>query len=153
MVRWQQFAEQAPALAEAGRGLIYQFGTGLGYLATVRADGGPRMHPFCPVLYEGGLYGLIVPSPKQRDLLRDGRIAFHTFPAIEVDDEFYFDGRARYVADAALRERVREAFLAQEGTHSSGDEELFELEVERVLLTRYEKRPSTTPPRHEKWPG
>ena len=53
MSRWEQFAEREPRLSEAGRALFYQYGPGLGFLATVRADGGPRMHPICPVIAEG----------------------------------------------------------------------------------------------------
>ena len=43
MKRWSEFATEQPDLAEAGRTLIYQFRVGLGYLATVRKDGGPRL--------------------------------------------------------------------------------------------------------------
>ncbi len=60
-------------MAAAGKKLIYQFGPGLGFLATVRKDGGPRVHPFCPTICGDGIYGLIGPSPKRHDLLRDGR--------------------------------------------------------------------------------
>ena len=44
MLTWAEFAHARPDLAEAGRRLLYQFGVGLGFLATVRADGGPRLH-------------------------------------------------------------------------------------------------------------
>jgi hypothetical protein len=47
MLTWAEFAHARPELAEAGRRLLYQFGVGLGFLATVRADGGPRLHPMC----------------------------------------------------------------------------------------------------------
>ena len=53
--------------------LLYQFGVGLAFLATVRRDGGPRVHPMCPLIHQGGLYGFFVPGPKQADLHRDGR--------------------------------------------------------------------------------
>src|SRR5262249_18710673 len=92
MVTWKQFEESNPSLAAAGRKLLYQHGVGLGYIATVRKDGGPRVHPFCPILTEGRLFGLIASSPKQRDLLRDGRYALHSFPAQDRDDEFYCTG-------------------------------------------------------------
>src|SRR4051794_7341702 len=71
-VRWAELEAQAPELAAAGRRLLYQFGLGLGFLATVRPNGGPRLHPFCPIVAEGGLWGFIAPSPKQHDLRRDG---------------------------------------------------------------------------------
>ena len=73
MKTWNQFAALRPELAEPGRALLYQVGVGLGYLATTRPDGGPRVHPMCPVMTGAGLFAFIVPSPKQRDLLRDGR--------------------------------------------------------------------------------
>lgn len=50
MVTWREFAAAAPDLAEAGRALLTQFGVGLAFLATVRRDGAPRLHPVCPVL-------------------------------------------------------------------------------------------------------
>jgi hypothetical protein len=45
MLRWTEFQRVRPDLAEAGRRLLYQFGVGLAFLATLRADGGPRLHP------------------------------------------------------------------------------------------------------------
>jgi hypothetical protein len=41
VLSWAEFQRLRPDLAEAGRRLLYQFGVGLGFLATVRADGGP----------------------------------------------------------------------------------------------------------------
>jgi hypothetical protein len=40
MLTWGEFALERPELAEAGRRMLYQFGVGLAFLATVRADGG-----------------------------------------------------------------------------------------------------------------
>ena len=53
MVTWEEFAVAEPELAEAGCSLLYQFGVGLAFLATVRKDGAPRLHPVCPVLSSG----------------------------------------------------------------------------------------------------
>jgi len=149
MARWGEFATLAPEMAQAGRGLIYQFGPGLGYLATIRKDGGPRLHPFCPTICGDGLYALIGPSPKRYDLLRDGRYAFHTFPKEEVDDEFNLMGRVRRVDDPEERAAVLEAYLST-GATSSGDEIYFELQIERALLSIYAGRPSW-PPAYTKW--
>ena len=45
---------------------------GLGYLATIRADGGPRVHPISPAVLDGRLYAFILrSSPKAADLARD----------------------------------------------------------------------------------
>lgn len=99
VVTWGEFAASAPNLAEAGRGLRNQFGVGLAFLATVRADGAPRLHPVCPVLLDEHLYVFITPdSPKRYDLARDGRYALQTFPQPKPgSDEFYVAGRARLV--------------------------------------------------------
>ena len=65
MKRWADLEAEAPQIAEGGRKLVYQYGVGLGFLATLRKDGGLRLHPFCPVITGGGIYGLIGPSPKR----------------------------------------------------------------------------------------
>ena len=41
MLRWGEFQRLRPDLAEAGRRLLYQFGVGLGFLATVRPTAAP----------------------------------------------------------------------------------------------------------------
>ena len=152
MVRWEAFATAAPALAQAGRALLYQYGLGLGYLATVSRDGAPRVHPFCPIIAGGGLWGLIGPSPKQRDLLRDGRYAVHAFPARDRDDEFLVSGRAHRVDDAATEAEVRAAYAAS-GGGSDHSELLFELLIARALLATYKPRgePDNWPPRYSHW--
>ena len=66
MARWSDFEAANPQLAKTGQAMLYQFGPGLAYLATIRADGGPRLHPFCPVIAEGGLFGLIGASSATR---------------------------------------------------------------------------------------
>ena len=149
MKRWTDFAIENPDMAEAGRVLIYQFRVGLGYLATIRKDGGPRLHPVCPVIANGGLYVFVGNhSPKLHDLLRDTRFALHSFPSADVDDEFYVSGRAIRVEDPAVREVVYEAYTAT-GAFTT-DDTLFELWLERALHSKYEPRPSW-PPVYTKW--
>jgi hypothetical protein len=149
MARWVEFAAAEPEMAEAGRKLIYQFGVGLGFLATVRPDGGPRLHPICLNQVGDGLYGLIAATPKRADLVRDGRFALHTFPPVEVDDEFYLTGRATLIEDEETRKQVEQAQI-DSGATTSGDEWCFEFDIERALLATYEKRPSW-PPVYRKW--
>lgn len=149
MKRWCAFAAERPDLAEAGRALIYQYRVGLGYLATVRKDGGPRVHPVCPVIANDGLYVFVGnQTPKLHDLLRDGRYALHSFPRADVDDEFAVSGRARRVDDAGVRQIVYDAYTAT-GAFTSNDT-LFELWLERVLHAKYGPRPSW-PPVYTKW--
>jgi hypothetical protein len=149
MKRWSEFEAENAAMAEAGRELIYHHKVGLGYLATVRPDGGPRLHPVCPTIANGGLYVFIGnKSPKLRDLLRDGRYALHSFPIPEGDDEFYVTGRAVREDDPAVRKIVYDVYTAT-GAHTS-DDTLFELLLDRVLHSKYGPRPSW-PPVYTRW--
>lgn len=159
MVPWTQFEMEAPELAGHGRRLLYQYGVGLGYLGTVRRDGGPRMHPVCPILAGDGLYVFIVNmSYKYRDLLRDPRYALHSFasepppPGVtDGDEEFYITGEAVYRNDDAdLRARVVEATGGQLGTHAF--EELFELRLGNALYSIWHNfaQPDTWP-EYTKW--
>lgn len=149
MKRWSDFAAEQPEMAEAGRALIYRFKVGLGYLASVRKDGGPRVHPVCPTIANGALYLFIGNhSPKLHDLLRDGRFALHSFPHPDLDDEFYVAGRARRVDDPAVRKIVYDVYTASGATTSN--DTLFELWLERALHAKYAARP-TWPPRYAKW--
>lgn len=132
MASWTEFAADEPQLAAAIRGLIQQYGPGMGYLATVRADGGPRVHPVSPVITPDGLYCFIVDSPKRRDLERDGRYALHSFPPEDSDDEAYVAGRARPVTD-----RARVAELAGELRAAPHvDWRLFEFTIDVAMMVR-----------------
>jgi hypothetical protein len=150
MVSWSQFEAGAPQIADAGRKLIHQHGIGLAYLATLRKDGAPRLHPICPTVFEGGLYALIGPTHKQDDLLRDGRFALHSFPCSEVDDEFLVMGRARMIDDRSLRSRVL-ADLKSKGMTSTEDELLFEFRIDRAMHAAYNGPHGTWPPKYAVW--
>ena len=149
MKRWCEFAAEAPAMADAGRTLLYQFRVGLGYLATVRRDGAPRLHPVCPVLANDGLYVFIGNhSPKRGDLLRDERYALHSFPNPQVDDEFTVSGRATRIDKPAVRQIVYDTYVAT-GAFTSNDT-LFELLLDRALHAKYGPRPCW-PPVYTRW--
>jgi hypothetical protein len=147
---WAEFEASAPELAARGRGLLYQYGPPLGFLATVRADGGPRVHPFCPIVVEGGLWAYVLRhSPKGADLRRDARFALHAFPPQAVDDEFFVRGRAEPFAPSdALRTAIIAA--AAPATVGGEDEQLFQLLLERALLATYAYR-GQWPPVYERW--
>ncbi len=141
MATWRELLEQRPDLAAAGRDLLYQVGVGLAFLATVRADGGPRLNPVCPVIAEDRVFAFIVPGPKCRDLERDGRYAMHSFPCADNEDAFMLTGDASRVDDADLRARLVAQFLAERSQLPMTEADLapqtlFELSVDRCLLTR-----------------
>jgi hypothetical protein len=139
MITWTQFAQRQPALAAAGRGQFYIHGPGLGFLATVRRDGGPRVHPVCPVISPAGLHVLILPGPKLGDLRRDGRYALHseTAPPPREDDGFAVTGQVAEVADPGVAAVVRDQVLADFGQLWPDYERLalFELSLASCLLT------------------
>jgi hypothetical protein len=133
MATWSDFAAAEPTLAAGIRALLQQYGPGMGYLATVRADGGPRVHPVSPVLTDDGLYCFIVNSPKRRDLDRDGRYALHSYPPEENDDEAYLTGHAVPVHDRAVIGRLAGALRASPDV----DWRLYELLIETATLRRH----------------
>jgi hypothetical protein len=139
MHTWKEFREERPDLAEAGRSLFYQVGVGLAFLGTVRRDGGPRLHPMCPVFFEDGLYAFIEPGPKRRDLVRDGRYAMHCFPPPHNEDAFYIAGRAEARPDPAANAAVREVFWKERKVTEppqAEDLNMFEFFLDTCLLTR-----------------
>jgi hypothetical protein len=153
---WSQLAEQRPDLAEAGRNLFYQYGMGLAFLSTVRPDGGPRLHPVCPVLAGGRLVAHVIPSLKRADLHRDGRYALHSFPCDGNEDAFYLTGHAVPVGNQDLARAAADQFLAERKLDSEppgfGDGEFFEFLVGRCLLTRTDGH-GDWHPRHTVWPA
>lgn len=140
MISWKEVEGLNRELAEAGNGLLYQFGVGLAFLATVRRDGGPRVHPMCPLLHDGGLYAFIVPSPKQQDLLRDGRYALHSFPSESNEDAVYLTGVACQQGDPELRQALAEQFVLERAALDvpppRQGEIVFEFLIEKILWTR-----------------
>jgi hypothetical protein len=155
MLRWGEFEREAPVLAAGGRELLYQVGSvGLGFLGTVRRDGGPRLHPVCPVLCEGGLYLFLIPSPKRTDLLRDPRYALHSYPADDNEDAFYVAGEASVQAEPAVRDLLAAAWFRERQLSSPppgfDDELLFELRIDTALLTRTTGH-GDYQPQHQVW--
>lgn len=148
-VSWSDFERLAPEISQQGYDLLYQYGIGLGFIATVRQDGGPRVHPCCPIVHAGGLYVFILQgSPKRHDLDRDGRFALHSNPCADNDDEFYCSGVARFIDQGDLREIV--SGIAKHDVKA--DEVLYELTIDRALHTTWrDPRQPNTEPIYTKW--
>src|SRR4249919_3947 len=109
MVTWRMFETESPELAAFGRERIHRR---VSFLATIRADGGPRVHPVTPWIFDGHLYvRMFGTSPKVADLTRDSRYALHSM--MDNDDgeggEFSLRGRAEQIRDPDL---ITEAFTA-----------------------------------------
>jgi len=131
--RWARFAAAAPAIAAAAERLFRAFT--IGYLATVRRDGAPRVHPVTVTLAGDGLYVLVLRhTPKAGDLRRDGRFALHAFPHSPTadgwhDEEVMIGGTAALVTDREVSERVERVH----NDTAPPDALLFELSVDRAV--------------------
>jgi hypothetical protein len=132
MASWSDFASADPALAASIRATIHQYGAGLAYLATIRADGSPRIHPVSPSIVGGRLYCCLVESPKRRDLDRDGRYALHAYPSDDSDDEAGLRGRAHLITDPARIRQIATRIRAEQ----SMDWWLYEMQIEMAFMVR-----------------
>src|SRR5262245_30160836 len=154
MVTWGELREARPDLEAAGRERLYQFGVGLAFLATVRPDGGPRVHPMCPVIDGDQLYAFLIPSPKRGDLLRDGRYAMHCYPPDDNEDAFYITGAARRVDERAVWDRVAARFLRERRWSvppaDFDAQELFRFDIETCLVTTTTGHGDAAP-KHSVW--
>ncbi len=156
MATWAEFANAAPEMAALGLELRSRFG--LAFLATVRKDGSPRLHPVCPFVVRGRLFIATYPtSPKRHDLKRDGRYVLHMLPG-ENDAEFQVRGRARLVTDTETRTMAMaegpEAGIQPDGEllNLKPEELLFEYDIEEAMMAYWENvgQPDTRPVR-ETW--
>jgi hypothetical protein len=154
-VSWGELIEQRPDLASAGRAILYQFSVGLAFLSTVRRDGGPRVHPVCPLLTASGMYGFIISSPKCDDLRRDPRYALHSYPREHDEDAFYVTGSAVELFDPVQREELSRLYVGERPEIDLSDEymaqqSLFEFLIGSCLVTRTNGHGDPNP-RHEIW--
>src|SRR5690349_13866837 len=90
MATWLEFTEAAPELASRVRGRFEA--TGLGFLATLRRDGSPRLTGVEPLFALDEVWlGMMPGSRKALDLRRDPRLALHNAST----DKEVRDGDAR----------------------------------------------------------
>jgi len=149
---WAQFETEAPGLAGVAARLwpgavALHHGAAVpgdvpcfavSYIATVRRDGGPRLHPFCPVLAGGRLFAAIPrSSPKGQDLRR---CVIHALPGPE-DDEFCVRAAAAEVTDDPAVRALAGAVVAASGVggmiESVSRDPLFEFDLVQVDVARW----------------
>lgn len=109
MATWDGFSAAAPETAAVFLRRLEK--TGLGLLATVRADGSPRISPLEPTVSSGRLWlGSMPGSQKSKDLRRDPRCCLHS----ATEDTNVADGDAKLFGRAmeATDEADRRAFVA-----------------------------------------
>jgi len=145
-VTWSKFREADPALADFGKDRLQGR---IAYLATIRRDGSPRVHPVSPIIAEGHLFVYMEPtSPKAHDLRRSPGYMLHC--GVEDNEggqgEFLVAGHAFEIGDAV----ARTAAFQQAKTLGMSPQEryvLFELRVAQAMATLYD----ATGPKRTKW--
>jgi hypothetical protein len=145
VLSWADFGAEVPHLEAFGRRRLEGR---IAYLATIRADGSPRVHPVSPFIGGGSLAIYMEPtSLKVADLRRDARYALHC--SVEDNEggegEFYVIGRAEEITDARRR---TEAFGWAEAAGYKADDRhvFFEFKLGYVLSTTYDEGP-----KRERW--
>jgi hypothetical protein len=122
MVTWNEFADDAPRIADVF--VRRHTATGnLCLLATLRSDGYPRISPIEPRIFESQL--LIVGMPnttKFRDLGRDPRFCLHTATVDShvSDGDAKLWGDARNLQDDDLHQRFATDLFEQTGMDLRG---------------------------------
>lgn len=140
---WQDLVRAEPELAAFGE---QRFKHGPAYLATVRPDGTPRVHPVTPIIAEGHLFLFMEPtSPKGHDLQRGSGYALHCSVSGNNggEGEFRLAGHAALTDDPTMRE-----LAARYGYPPQDHYILFELAVESAFATTY---PSGGKPVRKNW--
>ena len=137
MSTWAQFAAAASEQSEFGRRRLEG---PIAYLATVRRDGSPRVHPVTPFVAGERLIVYMEPtSPKASDLRREPRFALHC--GVEDNSggqgEFLITGRAAEITDPSIREEVFER-ARRLGYNPRERYVVFELRIEEAMSTTYE---------------
>lgn len=133
MATWSDFEAAAPELAAFGAARL---GAPPAYLATVRADGTPRVHPVTPIIGGGHLFLFMEPtSPKGRDLRERRSFALHNGVPDTAGSggEFFIAGVASFVDDDKLRAVAVDAASYEPAERYV----LFELEVTEARCNGY----------------
>jgi nitroimidazol reductase NimA-like FMN-containing flavoprotein (pyridoxamine 5'-phosphate oxidase superfamily) len=127
---WAEFETATPTLASRGRELLQRGDAGEAFLATVRDQEPPRIHPINVAIVDGHLYAFILGSAKRTDLERDGRYALHTHQDPVAPSEFAVRGRASVVTSDAARSAAAAAWSFEvDQTYT-----LFEFSISSALL-------------------
>lgn len=135
MSTWDELHDEAPELADAIRARFEA--TGLAFLATLRADGSPRLSGIEPWFARGELWlGMMPGSLKARDLQCDGRFALHaaTEDKAMTEGDAKLAGVAVEVTEEDAIARARQDFGEINGAEPPpGPMHLFRLEVTEAV--------------------
>jgi hypothetical protein len=136
MGSWREVEEVAPELAAAVRDAMDAHLHKV--LATVRADGSPRVSGTEVVFHDGEVWlGSMPHSRKAADLRRDPRLAVHsaTVDPKLVHGDAKIAGRARLVTDPVDLARFLERFGEEHTESPPGSFDLFVVDVSEIART------------------
>jgi hypothetical protein len=139
-VDWSQLERRQPGLARLGRERLLEPGVVL--VATIRADGTPRVSPVEPFVLDGILWlSMLWQSRKAADLVRDPRVLVHSIVTSRDggEGEFKVRGTARAEDDAGRQRRYAAAVAASLGwSPGPGRFHLFAVGIDEVTFIRYD---------------
>jgi nitroimidazol reductase NimA-like FMN-containing flavoprotein (pyridoxamine 5'-phosphate oxidase superfamily) len=147
MTSWSDFEHAEPELATRAHA-IFSATTNC-VLATIRADGSPRVSGIDPFFLDGELWiGSIPGSRKGADLRRDPRLALHGIPwesrrvkegrPDPGEGDAKVTGRAVPIDDPAEVRRIFEIYFADLSYDTPDDGELFRIDLDSVVMIRVE---------------
>jgi len=135
-MNWEGFEERSPELARIGRERLNRK---IAYLATIKKDGSPRLHPVTAFIGSGKLFIFTEPSsPKIGDLQNDGRYTLHNSVEWHSDEpliEFLVSGHTETITDHDIRQKatlIADSPVVTEGYY------LFEFHIAYALVVEYD---------------
>ena len=144
MTTWNHFAEAEPELAARAQAIISA--TTNCVLATIRADGSPRISGIDPFFRDGQLWiGSMPDSRKGVDLARDPRLALHGIPwesrkvkegaTDPGDGDVKLTGRAVHLGDDEASARILREYFAELGVDEPpGGGDLYTIDLDSVVV-------------------
>ena len=133
MTTWQEFSEQAPELAAR---VLERFESNRHKtMATVRADGGPRIAGTEVPITHGQMWlGGMTGNRRFADLRRDPRVAIHSASA--PPDVWTSDAKIAGRAVEVTDEAIKAAFRGAADEVPPGDFELFRIDLTEAVVVR-----------------
>ena len=137
MTSWSDAVAAAPELAEKVRTRFEA--TGLGYIASVRKDGSPRISGLEPLFWQDHLWmGMMPDSMKQADVERDPRFSLHAANIDKqiVDGDARVSGRVVRVTDPEVFKAFKAAFNDANDMEPPGEFPLYTADITELLFIK-----------------
>jgi hypothetical protein len=137
-MHWGDMQTRFPQLAQLAHDRL--IGPGVLLVATIRADGTPRISPVEPFILDGQLWlSMMWRSRKALDLIRDDRVLLHSIVSSRdgAEGELKLRGTAVVEHETATRRRYCEAVAVLGWRPEEPLFHLFRTEIDDVTYVRY----------------